>query len=38
VLGPVLETLAWTAALTVVFATLTIRQYRRLSDAGRPFR
>jgi hypothetical protein len=30
VLGPVLETLAWSAALTVVFAPLAIRQYRRL--------
>jgi oleandomycin transport system permease protein len=31
VLSPVLQTLAWTAALTVVFAPLAIRQFRRLS-------
>ena len=31
VLGPVLKTLAWIVALTVVFAPLTIRQFRRLS-------
>src|SRR5918994_1485515 len=31
VLSPVLQTLAWTAALTVVFAPLSIRQFRRLS-------
>src|ERR671911_2044553 len=31
VLSPVLQTLAWTAALTVVFASLAIRQFRRLS-------
>ena len=30
VLSPVLETLAWTVALTVVFAPLAIRRYRRL--------
>jgi oleandomycin transport system permease protein len=28
--GPVLKSVAWIAALTVVFATLAIRQYRRL--------
>ncbi len=31
VLSPVLQTLAWAAALTVVFAPLAIRQFRRLS-------
>jgi oleandomycin transport system permease protein len=31
VLSPVLQTLAWTAALTVVVAPLAIRQFRRLS-------
>src|SRR5215207_7410849 len=31
VLSPGLQTLAWTAALTVVFAPLAIRQFRRLS-------
>jgi hypothetical protein len=31
VLSPVLQTLAWTAALTVVFAPLAIREFRRLS-------
>src|SRR5215213_2760224 len=31
VLSPVLQTLAWTAALTAVFAPLAIRQFRRLS-------
>jgi len=31
VLSPALQTLAWTAALTVVFAPLAIRQFRRLS-------
>jgi oleandomycin transport system permease protein len=31
VLSPVLQTLAWTAALTVVFAALAIRQFRRLA-------
>jgi oleandomycin transport system permease protein len=31
VLSPVLQTLAWIVALTVVFAPLAIRQFRRLS-------
>ncbi len=31
VLAPVLKTIAWTAALAVVFAPLAIRQYRRLA-------
>jgi oleandomycin transport system permease protein len=31
VLDPVVKTLAWTAALTVVFAPLAVRQFRRLS-------
>jgi oleandomycin transport system permease protein len=31
VTGPVLKTIAWTVALTVVFGPLAIRQYRRLS-------
>jgi oleandomycin transport system permease protein len=31
VLAPVLKTLAWIVALTVVFAPLAIRQYRRLA-------
>jgi hypothetical protein len=30
VLEPVLQTLAWIVALTLVFAPLAIRQYRRL--------
>ena len=30
-LDPALKTLAWTAALTAVFAPLAIRRYRRLS-------
>jgi ABC-type polysaccharide/polyol phosphate export permease len=28
--GPVLKSVAWIIGLTVVFATLAIRQYRRL--------
>ena len=31
VLSPVLQTLAWTAALTLMFTPLAIRQFRRLS-------
>ena len=31
VLGPVLKTIAWIVALTVVFAALAIRQFRRLA-------
>jgi ABC-type multidrug transport system permease subunit len=31
VLSPVFQTLAWTTGLTVVFAPLAIRQFRRLA-------
>jgi hypothetical protein len=31
VLGPVLKTTVWNVALTVVFAPLAIRQFRRLA-------
>ena len=38
VLTPVLKTVAWIVALTVVFAPLAIRQYRRLADPATHFR